>query len=49
MPQPGMGSREAPTTDQPLAAFAGNEQLILENFYAKYDPSKKPSEIQREL
>lgn len=49
LPQPGMSSKEAPTADQPLAAFAGNEQLILENFYAKYNPSKKPSEIQREL
>jgi Ca2+-binding EF-hand superfamily protein len=49
LPQPGQSSREEVTADQPLAAFAGNEQLILENFYAKYEPTKKSSEIQREL
>eukprot|EP01043_Picozoa_sp_COSAG02_P082251 COSAG02_NODE_20518_length_827_cov_2.215659_1_plen_32_part_10 len=32
-----MSSKEPPTKEQPLAAFAGNEQLMLENFYAKYE------------
>lgn len=49
LPQPGQQSSEEVTKDQPLAAFAGNEQLMLENFYAKYAPEKKSTEIQREL
>ena len=36
------------TKEQPLANFSDSDQVVLENFYAKYEPKKKASEIQAE-
>ena len=49
LPEPGVPRDAEVTKEQPLANFSDSDQVVLENFYAKYEPKKKASEIQAEL